>query len=221
MKITRFAQSCLLIEIGGKKILIDPGVIKFDESYLEKEWLGIDFILITHKHADHCNVVVIEKIVEKNNSIIFSSKEVSESFPSLNINIVKEKDVVNLKYFKIEVVKAIHGWIPVLKGGKEIFENIGFIIDDGKNRLYHTSDTICFENNYECDFLFVPVGNHGLVMGPFEAALFSKEVNAKIVFPFHYDNPSYSINLLDVKKEFDKQKINYVFLDIGEIFEQK
>jgi L-ascorbate metabolism protein UlaG (beta-lactamase superfamily) len=215
MEITKFAQSCFLIKTQEKKILIDPGVLKFDENLIENEWNNIDIILITHKHADHCDEQIIKKLIEKNNSKIFSTQEVANAFPKIKFEIIEEGQILNFENFKVEVVKAVHGWMPVLKGGKEILENVGFIIEDGEKRIYHTSDTICFDNNFECDVLLVPVCNHGLVMGPFEAAVFSKEINAKIVIPMHYDNPVYPIDLEIVKKEFEKQKINYFILDFG------
>ena len=39
------------------------------------------------------------------------------------------------------------------KSGGEIFENVGYILDDGYKRLYTTSDTINFNNDYKCDIL--------------------------------------------------------------------
>lgn len=35
MKITKFPQSCLLIETKEKKILVDPGNLKYKEEYLD------------------------------------------------------------------------------------------------------------------------------------------------------------------------------------------
>lgn len=32
MKITKYPQSCLLVETKGKKILIDPGTLKYKEE---------------------------------------------------------------------------------------------------------------------------------------------------------------------------------------------
>ena len=58
---------------------------------------------------------------------------------------------------KIEVVHAIHGYQPLLKGAKEVHENIGYIIDDESNRLYTTSDTICFKNDSIDDRQELPV----------------------------------------------------------------
>ena len=62
MKITKFPQSCLLIETKEKKILVDPGNLKYKEEYLDI-WKQADIILITHKHPDHCNNEVDRKSV--------------------------------------------------------------------------------------------------------------------------------------------------------------
>ena len=67
-----------------------------------------------------------------------------EENKTLDISIVKENDIIELDNIKIEVVHAIHGYQPLLKGNKEVHENVGYLIDDGENRLYSTSDTICF-----------------------------------------------------------------------------
>ncbi|MBU1977421.1 MAG: MBL fold metallo-hydrolase, partial [Nanoarchaeota archaeon] len=149
----------------------------------------------------------------------YTTQEVAEAYPELSPNIVTVGNILNLDNIKIEVVKAVHGYIPLLKGGKEVHENAGFIIDDGGNRAYQTSDTLCFKNDYRCDVLFVPVCGHGLVMSPFEAALFAKETGAKLVIPIHYDNPKFPADLEDVEEQFDEQGLNYKFLKIEETIE--
>jgi len=219
VKITRFAQSCLLLETNGKKILIDPGYIQYQELYLQKEWSDIDILLVTHKHRDHCHINAIKKIIKNSKTKFYTSQEVANTYPEVSPKIVKEGDVLNLDKVKIEIVKAIHGWTPLFKGGKEVNENIAFIIDDGINRIYQTSDTICFDNNYKCDVIFLPVVDHGIVMGPFEAALFAKATEAKLVIPIHYDNPKIPADFELIKKEFESQNLNYKFLEIGESIE--
>ena len=171
MKITKFSQSCLLIETKEKKILVDPGNLKYKEEYLDI-WKQADIILITHKHPDHCNNEVLEKL--NKDITIYSTKEVQEANQNLSIHIIKESDVIELNGINIEVVHAIHGYQPLLKGAKEVHENVGYIIDDGQNRLYTTSDTICFRNEYKADILCTPVTGHGLTMSAFEAALYAK-----------------------------------------------
>ena len=219
MKITRFAQSCILIETNNKKILIDPGYIQYNEFLPNNEWANIDVLLVTHKHGDHCHVDAIQEIVKSPKTKFYTTQEVADTYPELSPEVVKVDDILTFEGIKVEVVKAVHGYIPLLKGGKEINENVGYIVDDGVNRAYHTSDTISFENDYKCDVLFVPVVNHGLVLGPWDAALFAKETGAKLVIPVHYDNPKHPADFEQVKKEFEEQGLNFKFLELGESIE--
>lgn len=216
MKITKFPQSCLLIETKGKKILVDPGTLKYKEEYFDI-WNSADVILITHKHPDHCNTEVLEKL--NKNIKIYSTKEVQDANESVNVNIIKENDIIELDDITIEVVHAIHGYQPLLKGAKEIHENVGYIIDDGKNRLYTTSDTICFKNDYKADILCIPVTGHGLTMSAFEAALYAKEVGAVLTLPIHMDNPAFPPDFKFIEEMFNKYDVEYEILDNDETIE--
>ena len=216
MKITKYPQSCLLVEAKGKKILIDPGTLKYKEEYFDV-WNNVDIILITHKHADHCNTEILEKV--NNNIKIYSTKEVQDANKTLNINIIKENDIIELEEIKVEVVHAIHGYQPLLKGEKEVNENVGYIIDDGENRLYTTSDTICFKNNYKADILCVPVTGYGLTMSAFEASLYSKEVGATLTIPIHMDNPTFPPDYKFIEEMFNKYDVEYEILENEESIE--
>lgn len=61
MQITKYNQSCLLVETNDKRILIDPSNIDYTDVMYNKEWVNIDAILITHKHQDHCYGEIIKK----------------------------------------------------------------------------------------------------------------------------------------------------------------
>ena len=91
MKITKFPQSCLLIEANNKKILVDPGNLKFKEEYFDV-WNSVDVIFVTHKHPDHCNIDVLERL--NKNITIYSTNEVAKTYKNLNIKIINEKDVI-------------------------------------------------------------------------------------------------------------------------------
>ncbi|MBI4981153.1 MBL fold metallo-hydrolase [Candidatus Woesearchaeota archaeon] len=218
MKLTKYPQSCFLIEAKDKRILIDPGILDYASEWLTNDWTNIHLILITHKHQDHCNISALKYLVEKG-AMIFSSKEVQDAYPELRIHIIKEGDVLKIPGgVKIEATPAVHGYIPALKG-KELKENIGFIIDDGDIRVYFTSDTIGFSNDYKCDVLCLPVSNHGLTFGAIDAAWFAKETEADLVIPTHYDNPKYLVDLNEVKRVFEQQNINFKILNNKETTE--
>lgn len=216
MKITKYPQSCLLVETKGKKILIDPGTLKYKEVYFDV-WNNVDAILITHKHPDHCNIEILEKISD--NIKIYSTQEVQNANRTLNINIIKENNIIELDNIKVEVVHALHGYQPLLKGAKEINENVGYIIDDGENRLYTTSDTICFKNDYKADILCIPVTGYGLTMSAFEAALYSKEVGATLTIPIHMDNPAFPPDFKFIEEMFNKYDVEYEILENEESIE--
>lgn len=216
MKITKLPQSCLLIESKNKKILVDPGKLKYKEEYFNI-WNNVDIILITHKHPDHCNSEILEKL--NKNIPIYTTKEVQIENENLDIKVVKENDVIELEHIKIEVVHAIHGYQPLLKGPKEVHENVGYIIDDGEVRVYSTSDTICFRNDYKADVLCVPVTGHGLTMSAFEAALYAKEVGARLTIPVHMDNPAFPPDFEYIKEMFEEYEADYKILENDESIE--
>lgn len=214
MKITKYPQSCLMVETNNKKVLIDPGSLKYQDKFLE-EWGQADIILITHKHGDH----IYKDILKDLNIPIYSTEEVQSTYPKIKFNIVKEKDILEIDNIKIEVVKAIHGYNPNLKEGGQVFENVGYIIDDKQHRLYITSDTICFNNEYKADIIALPVTAHGLTMSSYEAALYAKEVGANLVLPTHMDNEKYPTDINYMKENFAKFNVNYKVLDIEETIE--
>lgn len=214
MKIKKYNQSCLLIETNNKRILVDPGVIGYD-NYLDNEWINIDYILVTHRHSDHCYSEIINNIIERDHAILYTTKEVVDNNNFISYEVVKENDVIDLQDIKIEVVKAVHGFWPKMKNGGEIKENVGYIIDDGRKRLYTTSDTICFNNNYHCDILCMPFNGNGLTMGIVDGIMFIEDINPEIVLPIHREHPMDFMNpsktFLD--DELTKKNINHYILD--------
>lgn len=60
MKITHLGHSCLLIETGGARLLVDPGA--FSSGF--EELTGLDAVLITHAHPDHVDVERLPALME-------------------------------------------------------------------------------------------------------------------------------------------------------------
>jgi L-ascorbate metabolism protein UlaG (beta-lactamase superfamily) len=214
MKIRKYPQSCFLIEANNKIILVDPGMLKFQSEFID-DWCRADMILITHKHSDHINAQVIKDL----NIPIYATKEVQDTYPDIKFNIVEDGNNLVFDTLKIEVVKAVHGYNPKLKGKGEVLFNVGYIIDDGKVRFYITSDTICFNNDYKADIVALPVTGYGLTMSSYEASLFAIDLKAKLVLPSHMDNSVYPTDLKYMEKNFKEFNINYKVLDILEDIE--
>lgn len=209
LKIIKYPQSCFMIKTEIKNILVDPGNLLFEKSFL-KEWKKADVILITHSHGDHCFTDVLKEF----KCPIYSTKEVKDR-TGLDINVIKNNDVLEVENIKIDVVDAKHGYMPWLTTfDAEINDGVGFIVNIEGKKIYFTSDTLCFKNDYKCDILCAPVSAHGLVMGDFELAHFSKMVEADLVLPCHMENPKFPVDVEKMKKVLSENDVNYKVLGI-------
>ena len=211
MKITKFPQSCILVESEGTKILVDPGKTKFDEKFLDV-WKDADAILVTHRHGDHCYADAIRQI----SAPVYSTNEVQKACPDLNIKIIKEGDLISIGNIKIEVVKAIHGYI--IPAG-EILENVGYILDNGKTRLYITSDCIRFKHDYKADVLFADVTAFDASMNLWGATATYQDVGAKLLIVAHQDEGKMLYSREQINNYLKEQNVNFIVPEIMETFE--
>ncbi|HEX4439777.1 MAG TPA: MBL fold metallo-hydrolase [Thermoanaerobaculia bacterium] len=69
MRIAKFIHSCLLVENGEDRILLDPGTYTFAENAVPIETFDrIAAIVITHRHADHVDAAAVKRIVGRSPS---------------------------------------------------------------------------------------------------------------------------------------------------------
>lgn len=213
MKIKKFPQSCLMITKGVTKLLIDPGNMKFEERFLE-EWKTATAILISHRHGDHCYTDKIKDL----GIPIYTTAEVAANQLALKVErIIKEGDKLKFGKLEVEVVKAVHGFAPVMRESKgEIFECVGFMFRDGKSTMYFTSDTIAFNNNFEVDYIFAPACGNCVALDGVGAALYAKMVKAKKLFVIHMDNTAHVFNIKEIKKVLKEKEVDFKILECGQ-----
>lgn len=65
MRLTHLGHACLLVEIGGARLLLDPG--HFSHGF--EELTGLDAVLLTHQHADHVDVERLPALLEANDAV--------------------------------------------------------------------------------------------------------------------------------------------------------
>jgi len=61
MQLTHLGHSCLLVEVAGRRVLIDPGTFSDFE-----EVTGLDAVLVTHQHFDHLDQERLPALLERN-----------------------------------------------------------------------------------------------------------------------------------------------------------
>ena len=170
------------IRINKDKIIyIDP--FKIDKNYNDA-----DIVFITHDHYDHYSEEDIDKVINKNTTIIIPEELLTKLLrKGINKNaiITVEPNVKNMvQGIKFET-------IPAYNTNKSFHpkENdwVGYIITLNDIRYYVAGDTDITEENrkVKCDVAFVPVGGT-YTMDFKEAAQLINEIQPKIAVPIHY-----------------------------------
>ncbi|MBC2716055.1 MAG: MBL fold metallo-hydrolase [Desulfobacteraceae bacterium] len=195
MKISKFSQSTFTLENDqGKRLIIDPGKYNYSDEFKPSDFGRCDLMIITHKHADHHFPEAETAIYDLHKPTVITNKEIAntrDSYKGHNVG-----DVIEEHGFKITLINTDH----FAKG--ESITNFGLLIETDGKRFYHTSDTRFMEAQIfdletvkNCEVLFVPISNRGVVMGIEDAIVFTATVEPSIVIPGHCDSPKDSVRV--------------------------
>ncbi len=177
MKITKYPQSCILIEDNGQRILIDPGSL-VSPDFSAELLLPIDAILITHEHVDHADPLLIQNLLKDKKVPVISNDSAQVVLGDAVTRIVKDNETFEIGSFKIICRELPHvDMIDGTKGPK----NTGFIINDV---FFHPGDGIEI-SNLHVDAAAVPIA--GPDISPKDIFSFIRQIGAKKVIPIHYD----------------------------------
>jgi len=169
MKISKHVHSCLLVEERGRTMLIDPGDYSFEEGAIDAKSIStLDFLLITHEHADHMHTPLVKQLASKFPELkIISNSSVADILGKEGLTVSTEGNEF------IKVIAAPHEKVL----GKTP-ENAMFQIF---NKLTHPGDSHSF--NSTTKILAMPVQ---APWGSFVAAIEkAAELKPKIVIPIH------------------------------------
>lgn len=190
MNVTRYFQSCLLIEDGNARVLVDP-------SAQEKERLGdfgkLDAVFYTHEHGDHFDAGMARDFVEQGMAPVYANQSTAMQIEASKTVVEggKEYDINGMK------VKAIELPHCLMVDGSESVQNTGYLFN---GKLFHPGDSKELEG-LEVDTLAVPISGPDISLK--DAYSFTMQVNAKQVIPIHYDylggNPDFLGSYLNKK----------------------
>lgn len=175
MNITKFGHCCLLVEEGGVRILTDPGTY----STQQNEVKSIDFVLITHEHADHLHVDSL-KVLLKNNPdakvLTNNSVGVLLERNGIAFNTVEDGQNFDANGILIEGFGKDHA---IMHASISPTQNIGYFI---ANKLFYPGDA--FTNpGRQVEVLALPVAGPWMKLP--EAIDYAININPKTCFPVH------------------------------------
>ena len=176
MKVTKYPQSCLIIELGDKRLGIDPGAFVL-EKYSAEDLLPLDAILITHEHEDHADPELLRALVQQGDIPVIAN----QSTKNLLGNLVTQV-VVDNEEFEVAGVKVIARELPhcLMPDGSVGPQNTGYIVD---NTFFHPGDGISVEGLH-VDAAAVPIAGPDVsVKDVFD---FIKQLHCQTVIPIHY-----------------------------------
>lgn len=243
-------QSGFLLQWKGQRILLDPYLsdsltkkysntskphIRMSERVINPELLkNISIVTSSHNHTDHLDGETLIPLIKNNPGISFIIPEANRDFVTGRIQCDKNFPVGLSDGQSVRTGNFIFYGIPAMHNEIERDEKgncryMGYVIESGRWRIYHSGDTLLFDElvdvliPFAVDIALLPINGNDPARGVAgnldcrEAALLGKSINAQCVIPCHYD--MFTFNTADVR-EFAKEAENlnqpYKILQGGE-----
>jgi L-ascorbate metabolism protein UlaG (beta-lactamase superfamily) len=211
--VTFIGHSSFLIQIGGRKLLIDP---VFAERLIAlrrlrrpgvkiKDLPAIDLVLLSHAHMDHLNRPSLRRIVAHNMKV--SGRAPIAVVPWGVEDLVSDLGfarVLTLEWWQTKSISGLDiSMTPCKHWGARLFKDThrgfgGYVIRGGGHTLYHSGDTAYFDGfakigkRWKPDIALLPIGAYrpdsyrGVHTCPEEALQAFLDVGAQRMIPMHY-----------------------------------
>lgn len=177
MKVTKYPQSCLLLEKEGWRIAIDPGSF-FVERFKREDLGNIQAVLYTHQHSDHYEPNLAATF-RKENVPMYGNADVCALIGE-GSRLVEHGKLFEVAGYKIEPRDIGHFTTPTMPNPPQ---NTGYIID---GTFLHPGDGVHPEGLQAPD-VGLPIGGPTGEVFVAQQAAFALAVGAKRVIPMHYD----------------------------------
>lgn len=176
MRITKYPQSCVVIEKEGNKLLFDPGFF-VAQKYSADIFHDISAIILTHRHSDHVDENFISEILNLKKVPVIANEDVSELLGSIVTKVVNNGDIFELSGFKIEALSLPH---VKMVDDQTPPPNMGFIIDD---ELLAPGDSVEI-TSHNIPYVLLPIAGPDLSLR--DARIFCEKINAQVAVSVHY-----------------------------------
>jgi L-ascorbate metabolism protein UlaG (beta-lactamase superfamily) len=206
MKVTKYPQSCLLIEEEGRRLLIDPGSF-VSKQFTANDLLPVDAILITHEHADHLDSSLLKSLTAQGNIPVVGNASTAEAHAGVITKVVSDRDSFDVAGFHVTVRELPH---CLMLDGSPGPQNSGYVID---GVFFHPGDGISIDD-LRVENAAVPIA--GPDVSPKDIYGFIRQLGCKAVVPIHYDyfpnDPKFVAQLLQSMND----DVKVVVLDNGQ-----
>ena len=175
MRLTKYGHSCLLVEEGTARLLLDPGTLSGGFEELE----GLTGVLVTHQHADHLDLQRLRGLLDRNpGARVLCDEGSAEQLAAggAAVEVVHDGDELDVGGVAVAVSgrdhAVIHPDIPVIP-------NVGFLVG---GRLFHPGDSFTLPGQ-PVEVLAVPAGAPWLKVA--EPVDYLRQVRPRAAVPVH------------------------------------
>ena len=164
---------------------------------------GIDIVSSSHNHTDHLDAETLNPIIALNPGISFIIPEANRAFVCERLKCpvdfpigLNDGEKFTLKGFTYNGVPAAHNTIERDEQGRCKF--MGFVVEFGKWVVYHSGDTLLYDNivdildPFKIDIALLPINGNDPARGVAgnldarEAAELGHALDVRLVIPHHY-----------------------------------
>jgi L-ascorbate metabolism protein UlaG (beta-lactamase superfamily) len=147
MQVTHFGHSCVLLDTGAARLLIDPG--NFSKDF--EDVTGLDAVLVTHQHPDHLDLERLPALLRANpDARLIVDSGTAGQLDDVEHETVEPGTALNVAGARVEVLggqhAVIHPDIPVIP-------NNVYLVD---GTHLHPGDSITVVPSEPLDVLFLP-----------------------------------------------------------------
>ncbi|MGZ4486190.1 MAG: MBL fold metallo-hydrolase [Nocardioidaceae bacterium] len=172
MRIRKFGHSCLLVENGDDRLLVDPG--SYSRGF--EELTGLTAVLLTHQHADHVDTERLGALLERNPGAQLVSDEETAAKLSLDATTARDGDKLQLGDTPVEVFGE---WHAIVHPDIPSVRNVGYLFAD---RLFHPGDAFT-DPGRQVDVLALPASAPWLKAS--EAIDYLRQIRPRVALPVH------------------------------------
>lgn len=213
MRATYHGHAVVSLETDdGTKILFDPFITGNEQCDLDVETVEPDVILVTHAHTDHFGDTV--EIAKRTGAKVITTVEIADYLATLDIEAhgMQPGGGHTFDFGHVQFTQAIHGSSLDIDGSGKPFTlglAAGILVTADNKTVYHVGDTALYSDmkligeRNQIDLAFIPIGDN-FTMGPKDAAVAARWLQADTVVPVHYNtfplieqDPKHFLNLLN------------------------